>query len=151
MQEPENTKKTSIQFGKETIITSKTISNMSNYASTSSSDKAECITTSTTLPTPITFQPTLELKGKIQEHVRKDKFLQQIGHIPTPGDGINTSMNRSGGVRDVKRGVKRLREEEIEKERSRLGEGEGTNRERTTQRMVRFIQTFRGLVNESGN
>jgi hypothetical protein len=92
--------------------------------------------TSTTLPIPKTFKPSVELRGKIVEHVRADKFLQQIGHVPTPGD---PSKVRSTGEigRGDKKGKRKEREEEVERERNRLlaGDGDG-NRERTTQRMV---------------
>jgi len=108
---------------------------MSNYASSSTSNPST--NTSTTLPTPKTFKPSIELRGKIVEHVRADKYLQQIGHVPTPGD-----PSKLRGIAEIGRGEnkgKRVeREEEVERERKRLlaGDGDG-NRERTTQRMVR--------------
>lgn len=71
------------------------------------------------------------------EHVRADKYLQQIGHVPTPGDP--SRLRTPGGTKgDDKRGKRKEREEEVERERKRLlaGDGDGS-RERTTQRMVR--------------
>jgi hypothetical protein len=130
-----STRARAIPFGKQKPAApsqSKTISHMSNYASSSKPSS----NTSTTLPTPKTFQPSIELRGKIVEHVRADKYLQQIGHVPTPGD---PSKLRSTGdnVKSDKKGKRKEREEEVERERRRLlaGDGDG-NRERTTQRMV---------------
>ena len=125
-----------IPFGKPAAPSqSKTISHMSNYASTSTSNCTP--DSSTTLPTPKTFKPSVELRGKIVEHVRADKYLQQIGHVPTPGDP--SRLRTTGGTRgDDKKGKRKEREEEVERERKRLlaGDGDGS-RERTTQRMVR--------------
>jgi hypothetical protein len=125
-----------IPFGKPTAPSpsqSKTISHMSNYASTSN----PITSTSTTLPTPKTFQPSIELRGKIVEHVRADKYLQQIGHVPTPGDPSKLRITGEDG-KGLKKGKRKEREDEVEKERKRLlgGDGDGS-RERTTQRMVR--------------
>lgn len=106
---------------------SKTLSHMSNYASTSTRTP-DSENRSTILPTPHTFQPSAELKGKIIQHVRADKYLQQIGEVPTPGDpGSSSRLERKG--------KRKFREEEVEKERLRLEES-GMGRERVTQRMV---------------
>ena len=117
---------------------SKTISHMSNYASSSRPTPIPGSSTSTTtLPTPHTFQPNSELRGKIVEHVKADKYLQQIGHVPTPGDP--SKLRGTGEIgRGEKKGKRKEREEEVERERKRLlaGDGDG-NRERTLQRMVR--------------
>jgi hypothetical protein len=107
---------------------------MSNYASSSTSKRISDL--STTLPTPKTFQPSIELRGKIVEHVKADKFLQQIGHVPTPGDPSKVRNTGDSGKGD-KKGKRKEREEEVERERKRLLQGDGDgNRERTTQRMV---------------
>jgi hypothetical protein len=113
---------------------------MSNYASSSISSSSALASSSTTLPRPRTFQPSSELKGKIEAHVRADKYLQQIGEVDTPGD----PRSRSRGIdsermkdKDKAAGKRKMREEEVEKERKRLaGDNEGVDRERTTQRMV---------------
>jgi hypothetical protein len=133
-----------LSYGKPIIPSqSKTISHMSNYASSSRPTPSSGSNT-TTLPTPHTFQPSNELKGKIVEHVRADKYLQQIGHVPTPGDPRSKSgskLDDKKGIRSVgDKGKRKEREEEIERERKRLlsghEDGEGS-REKTTQRMVR--------------
>jgi len=126
-----------IPFGKQKPATpsqSKTISHMSNYASSSTFNPSS--NTSTTLPTPKTFKPSIELRGKIVEHVKADKYLQQIGHVPTPGDPSKSRGTGEAGRGDKKE-KRKEREEEVERERKRLlaGDGDG-NRERTTQRMV---------------
>jgi hypothetical protein len=136
----ESTRARAIPFGKQKPAApsqSKTISHMSNYASTSSSKPSS--NTSTTLPTAKTFKPSIELKGKIVEHVKADKYLQQIGHVPTPGDPSKPPSTGEVG-RGEKKGKRKEREEEVERERKRLlaGDGDG-NRERTTQRMVRLL------------
>jgi hypothetical protein len=107
---------------------------MSNYASSSTSKRTS--DSSTTLPTPKTFKPSVELRGKIVEHVKADKYLQQIGHVPTPGDPSKVRSTGEDG-QGIKKGKRKEREEEVERERKRLlaGDGDG-NRERTTQRMV---------------
>jgi len=135
-----STRARAIPFGKQKPAApsqSKTISHMSNYASTSTSKSTS--NTSTTLPTPKTFKPSVELRGKIVEHVRADKYLQQIGHVPTPGDP--SKVRNTGEIRkDDKKGKRKEREEEVERERKRLLQGDGDgNRERTTQRMVRLL------------
>jgi len=81
----------------------------------------------------------VELRGKIVEHVRADKYLQQIGHVPTPGDP--SKLRNTGEIgRGEKKGKRKEREEEVERERKRLLQGDGDgNRERTTQRMVRLL------------
>jgi len=122
----------STPFRSEPITVSKTISNMQNYASTSNPTSSECNSRTTTLPRPHTFEPSSELRGKIADHVKADKFLQQIGHVPTPGDSRRVVEEKGKG-----KGKRKEREEEVERERKRLAEAEG-NRERTTQRMVRF-------------
>jgi hypothetical protein len=114
------------------ITVSKTISNMQNYASSSRPSPSESNTT--TLPRPHTFKPSSELKGKIADHVKADKFLQQIGHVPTPGDSRGRVEDPSKRT-DRDKGKRKEREEEVERERKRLADGEA-NRERTTQRMV---------------
>ena len=135
-----STRARAIPFGKQKPTApsqSKTISHMSNYASTSTSKRTS--DSSTTLPTPKTFQPSIELRGKIVEHVRADKYLQQIGHVPSPGD---PSRVRSTGEigRGDKKGKRKEREEEVERERKRLLQGDGDgSRERATQRMVRLL------------
>ena len=120
---------------------SKTISHMSNYASSSRPTPIPGSGSSTTtLPTPHTFQPNSELRGKIVEHVKADKYLQQIGHVPTPGDPSKFLQRDKRGVSDKGKEKRKEREEEVERERKRLlsgTDGEG-NRERTTQRMVRL-------------
>lgn len=146
------------------VLGSKTISHMSNYASSSTSpslpsalqdtssteSKVPSVhgsgsgSRSTTLPRPHTFRPSSELKGKIADHMRADKYLQQIGEVPTPGDPVSsrrvkTKTESSGlgaGVGKVERVSKRKeREEEVNKEKARLEES-GIGRERITQRMV---------------
>jgi hypothetical protein len=127
---------TSTPFRSQPITVSKTISNMQNYASSSRPSSSESNTT--TLPRPHTFKPSSELRGKIADHVKADKFLQQIGHVPTPGDSHSRrGVEDQGKRRDKDKGKRKEREEEVERERKRLagGDGEG-NRERTTQRMV---------------
>lgn len=114
---------------------------MSNYASTSTStsqshsraSSASCSRT-TTLPKPHTFKPTPELKGKIVQHVRADKYLQQIGEVATPGDPGSREEVEGG----KKVGKRKAREEVVERERKRL-EHSGMGRERVTQRMVRCL------------
>lgn len=139
--DPSNsTRARGIPFGKQKPAApsqSKTISHMSNYASSSTSKRTS--DSSTTLPTPKTFQPSVELRGKIVEHVKADKYLQQIGHVPTPGDPSRLRNTGENGKGD-KKGKRKEREEEVERERKRLlaGDGDG-NRERTTQRMVRSL------------
>jgi hypothetical protein len=131
----------SIHFGKPAAPSqSKTISHMSNYASSSTSKPSS--DSSTTLPTPKTFKPGVELRGKIVEHVKADKYLQQIGHVPTPGDPTNLRSGDQIGRGD-KKGKRKEREEEVERERKRLlaGDGDGS-RERTTQRMVSYISSL---------
>jgi hypothetical protein len=132
-----STRARGIPFGKQKPAApsqSKTISHMSNYASSSTCKPSS--DTSTTLPTPKTFQPSIELRGKIVEHVKADKFLQQIGHVPTPGDPFKVRTTGDSGKGD-KKGKRKEREEEVERERKRLLQGDGDgNRERTTQRMV---------------
>ena len=122
----------STPFRSEPITVSKTISNMQNYASTSKPTSSESHS-NTTLPRPHTFKPSSELRGKIADHVKADKFLQQIGHVPTPGDSRRVVEDKG---RIKVKGKRKEREEEVERERKRLAEAEG-NRERTLQRMVR--------------
>lgn len=122
---------------------SKTLSHMSNYASTSTSRKSSSAQ-STTLPTPHTFQPSPELKGKIVQHVRADKYLQQIGEVDTPGDPkrSRSPAEAAGAGAEGQRGTKRkLRQDETAKERVRLDDL-GMSRERVTQRMVRPSHLF---------
>jgi hypothetical protein len=132
-----STRARGIPFGKQKPAApsqSKTISHMSNYASSSTSKRIS--DSSTTLPTPKTFQPSIELRGKIVEHVKADKYLQQIGHVPTPGDPSKVRTTADNG-KGEKKGKRKEREEEVERERKRLLQGDGDgNRERTTQRMV---------------
>lgn len=141
--DPKNGNMKGIPFGitkPDAPSQSKTISHMSNYASSSrpTPSSTSNSSSSTTLPNPITFQPNAELRGKIIEHVKADKYLQQIGHVPTPGDKFNSRL-RSGKDMTKDKGKRKEREEEVERERKRLlcgnGDGEGS-RERTTQRMV---------------
>ena len=68
--------------------------------------------------------------------MKADKYLQQIGHVPTPGDPSKSRGTGEAGRGDKKE-KRKEREEEVERERKRLlaGDGDG-NRERTTQRMV---------------
>lgn len=84
--------------------------------------------------------------------MRADKYLQQIGEVPTPGDplrGIKTKSSEAGDrgeikeEKSVKVGKRKAREEELGKERSRLEES-GLGRERITQRMVSgcFLHTI---------
>lgn len=124
--------------GPTSTSTSKTLSHMSNYASTNSGSSSS----STTLPQPKTFQPSTELRSKIADHVRADKYLQQIGEVDTPGDPSSVRRSVEERSKDRVGSKRKIRQEEVEKERKRLagegeGEGEGRmNRERTTQRMV---------------
>jgi hypothetical protein len=107
---------------------------MSNYASTTSGSSSS----STTLPQPKTFQPSSELRSKIADHVRADKYLQQIGEVDTPGDPSSVRRSVEERSKDRVGSKRKIRQEEVEKERKRLaGEAEGKmDRERTTQRMV---------------
>lgn len=94
--------------------------------------------------------------------MRKDKYLQQIGEVPTPGDPVVKVDEKDGGEAEasgesrerdetedskdrkdrtetkssVSLGKRKARAEEVEKERKRLEEG-GMSRERVTERMVR--------------